>query len=412
MQFRESDRAATHTPTVVQESLPAGAYLSARLWTSSPGGERATLPWDSSDPAVALAMDLLTASEGVRADTGSGHPVVTFRSFQKAILAARRLQWAMQGYSESDGLPGLSAAILIHSAEDTPDPAAGGRMAEALQKAAPGQILLTQPASQPIENLPGYQLKNASKHGLRELLWRSPESQTTRSFDEPLLAQLIGDRDVEGYSGAQENPAPAPAYADAGQQVKAPTGEFAQGHQGSPAASGSKRLVWIVGGVCAAALAIGGVVMLTRSPAKPEAAPIQPAQTAGTAAPGPAGPAHSSASQQSVKQNRTTPPAAGNQAPAAQPVAQRVEERAVVAPPQPAVVAPKPPEPQAQPRGRCDLDQSQIPGAIDQAEKSLARGKYADAQRQFGTVLACEPGNGRAREGLERVRRAREAESN
>jgi hypothetical protein len=316
----------------------------------------------------------------------------------------------MQGYAESDGLPGLSIAILIHSAEDTPDPADGGRMAEALQKAAPGQILLTQPASQPIENLPGFHLKNASKHGLRELLWRSPESQTTRSFDEPLLAQLIGDRDVEDYDGAQDDEAPATGSADPGQAVKSQTGEFSQARQVPSPVPGNKRLFWLVGGVCAAALAIGAVALLTRSPGKPDAAPSQPAQTAGTVAPAPASPTHSAGSQQAGKQTHSTPPAAAaNQAP---PAVQKKEEKAAVASPQPAPPAPKPAEPQAQPRGRCDLDQSQIPGAIDQAEKSLARGKYADAQRQFGTVLACEPGNGRAREGLERVRRAREAESN
>ena len=95
MQFRESDRAATHTPTVVQESLPAGAYLSVRLWTPSTAGERVTLPWDSSDPAVALAVDLLTASQGVRADTAA------VRSPETEGLGSRSNAWFS---SRSEGL--------------------------------------------------------------------------------------------------------------------------------------------------------------------------------------------------------------------------------------------------------------------------------------------------------------------
>jgi hypothetical protein len=58
------------------------------------------------------------------------------------------------------------------------------------------------------------------------------------------------------------------------------------------------------------------------------------------------------------------------------------------------------------PRGRCDLESSQYSGQIDLAWKNLGRGKYADAQREFSAVLACDPNNARAREGLERARLA------
>jgi hypothetical protein len=64
-------------------------------------------------------------------------------------------------------------------------------------------------------------------------------------------------------------------------------------------------------------------------------------------------------------------------------------------------------------QGRCDLDSSQFSGQIDLAWKNLGRGRYGDAQREFGAVLACDPGNGRAREGLERARMAaHEADGN
>jgi hypothetical protein len=60
--------------------------------------------------------------------------------------------------------------------------------------------------------------------------------------------------------------------------------------------------------------------------------------------------------------------------------------------------------------GRCDLDPSQYSGQIDQAWKNLGRGKYNDAKREFSAVLACDGGNARAREGMERTRMAAEAE--
>jgi hypothetical protein len=56
--------------------------------------------------------------------------------------------------------------------------------------------------------------------------------------------------------------------------------------------------------------------------------------------------------------------------------------------------------------GRCDLEPSEYAGQVDQAWKNLGRGRYADAQREFGAVLACDPGNARAKEGLERARLA------
>jgi hypothetical protein len=71
--------------------------------------------------------------------------------------------------------------------------------------------------------------------------------------------------------------------------------------------------------------------------------------------------------------------------------------------------APKPAEPppsRASGNGRCDVDPSQYSGLIDQAWKNLGRGKYNDAKRQFAAVLACDGGNARAKEGMERARMA------
>jgi Flp pilus assembly protein TadD len=60
--------------------------------------------------------------------------------------------------------------------------------------------------------------------------------------------------------------------------------------------------------------------------------------------------------------------------------------------------------------GKCTLDANLIPKALDQAEKSRDQGNYAAAERQFRSVLACEPENARARGGLERVLFAKQTE--
>jgi len=53
--------------------------------------------------------------------------------------------------------------------------------------------------------------------------------------------------------------------------------------------------------------------------------------------------------------------------------------------------------------GKCVLDPALISKALDQAERSRDQGKYDAAERQFRSVLACEPDNATARNGLERV---------
>ena len=44
--------------------------------------------------------------------------------------------------------------------------------------------------SRAFENLPGFRCRRPPGTGLRELLWRGPEDQSTRAFDEEILSQL------------------------------------------------------------------------------------------------------------------------------------------------------------------------------------------------------------------------------
>jgi hypothetical protein len=358
--------------------------------------------WESEVPAISLAFDLITASGGVPVDRQGEILAVGFPSCESAIFVARRLQWAVQGFSESVDRP-VSLAILIHSPEDASGRKPGGKLPAFLDDAGSGEILLTEEAAQPFENLPGFLLEAPSKGGLRRLLWRVPENHSTRSFDEEILAQLVEQH------GAQSQPSQEPERAatpDVGFSEPVGTGNLAQPL--SRLLRGKSRMV--IGGLAAAVLLLVVVVVLSLSHGKPAPAPSQDqtqAPAASASAPvadsTPSPPAHSAATDRA--ETKAQIKAATNAAKAA--------EKASVNPPAPAAAppAPKAVEPPPAQRGRCDLEPSQYSGQIDQAWKNLGRGKYADAQREFGAVLACDPGNGRAREGLERARMAaREAE--
>ncbi len=54
--------------------------------------------------------------------------------------------------------------------------------------------------------------------------------------------------------------------------------------------------------------------------------------------------------------------------------------------------------------GKCSLVSSDIPAQLDRAEKDAGMGNYADAERQYKAVLACDASNERARIGLAKLK--------
>jgi hypothetical protein len=67
-------------------------------------------------------------------------------------------------------------------------------------------------------------------------------------------------------------------------------------------------------------------------------------------------------------------------------------------------------KPPAKVTGNCQYSPDQIPGLMALAENSRGRRQYKEAARKLLAVLACEPGNSKAREELELVRQAEAAE--
>jgi hypothetical protein len=408
-QSRKHERAEAQNSTRTQGiPAPREACLSVRLWAASGNSEPLPSLWENESPAACLLLDLIAASEGIPASRQGDVLTATYPTFQTAVFAARRLQWAVQGFSEAERLQATSLALLVHSQEEEHGETIAEDAFHSLEQAAPGEILLTEKASQPFDRLPGIPLQVASGDGLWELEWRAPESQSTRSYDEEILAQLVEQQGGDHPEHQEQPPAAQADYAGQAEAEDLREPEHARG-------SSRGKMV----GLAVAALVVVGAVVFyfTQGKSNPAPAPDQTQTQAQTqpqteqqpASAAQGGPASSSGpAARPAKQERNGVPAAAK--------TPQIPAKAEVKPP-PAVVpapererpAPKPAEPppsRASSNGRCDLESSQINGQIDQAEKNQGRGKYAAAIRQFIAVLACDPGNSRAKQGLERARNA------
>ena len=370
--------------------------LSARLWRQAESASVFSL-WENESPASCLLIDLLTASEGRQLSRNGNVLLATFPACREAVLAARRLQWAMQGFCDTESRQAASLAVLIHSADEAPAENVSEEAMQFLEDAAPGTILLTEKAAQNLDRLPGFPLQAPSGDGILRLDWRAPESQSARAGDEEFLARLAEEQAaLAPPTVAVERPALATEEFAVSQTTAWPRAEDSQ-----PARRALR--FWIGGGAVAALLLSGAsVVLINHGRAGSNAAPVEaPVQTS---TPAVARPATVNRPQSSGGASSILPPA--------KPAADKTAKT----PPQPEVK----PVPQVKPGesaaskayagGRCDLDPSQYSGQIDQAWKNLGRGKYNDAKREFSAVLACDGGNARAREGMERTRMAAEAE--
>jgi len=363
-------------------------------------------------PAVCLLADIAEAAGATPVETQGKVFAAAFAGLAEAIRAARRLQWALQGFVQGESAANLAMAVLVGNSEEFPGFLEQGRLPAALAKAAPGGILLTVQAAQAAEEQVAYALTGASEPGFQSLLWRAPEEQSNAPWDETVLSALIDRKGPEFSADFRRQDAATAEQVQAEQmQMGSEPSTIPQlepllaPRSALPTAwNAPGRLSWIVGG--AAVLLVALVLILM--PHHPRRIVLEEPQ-AGSSLPtaSPANPPIIQPEPQPAPQS-ASPQAAQPQPPPAAPQSSKAKAQQAKAAP---AAKPAPPaKPTAQPRGNCDLEQSQIGGQIELAEKNLGRGKYKDAQRQFESVLACDPGSGRAREGLARVRQAQMAE--
>jgi hypothetical protein len=419
-QSRMPDQAEAQAPTVAISNAPAtGVSLYVRLWAVGEAGESAPAFRENMDPAACLTTDLIAAAGGVQVETHGQVFLARFPALQTGILAARRLLWAAQGFSETSSLRETALAVLVQHPDESLGAAAERTVPHVLEHAAPGQILITESVAKVLEDMAGFSMGDVSEKGFRELLWRGRDDQTTRSFDERVVAWFIEQKGPEVFSEAYPEEPVAPAFggpldgAEANREARADSGGASPRGFADAAQQRRSGMLWLTVGATAAVLLLAAIWVLHPFGAK------EPS-TASTTAQADVEPATAVAptpQQPPTQVTQSVQPA--HSKPLPQPPAQKAQPRQDTRPQAPSQSKEEPPKPKEPPQkptaqpnsnSKCDLDQSQLGGQIEQAEKSLARGKYKDASRQFESVLACDSGNARAQEGLTRVHQAELAE--
>jgi hypothetical protein len=380
------------------------------------------LSWKSSDPAVGLTLDLIVAGHGVASSPGGRFLVAAFSGVEPAILTARRLLWALQGFAETDRFAGTAAAVLVHSTPDLPALEADSSALLPLENAAPGQILLTTNTAELLKDLPGLSVQTASGAGLSELLWRASEASSSRSSDDEVLTRFIklNGLEVEAPAPPQEpvvaSSQPLPPGTDRalyplpdalGQEAIKPSAAGSdETDLGFPAPRPRANLRMLIGVACAVAVVTVLIVVFAVSHKRagnPAAIAAQPASSASTPVAGTV--SYAAQPVQSQPSNPVAVTAVATQPGPAKPVEQTLKSRKQEEPKQtnvkPSDAAKSPADQPKVVSGNCDLDANLLPKMLDQAERSREQGNYPAALRQFRAVLACDRNNARARSGLD-----------
>ena len=403
---RAPDQTAAQTSAFAgSETRAAGAVVFIRVWTNREGGQ----PRDFSkglEPAVCLAVDLIAASGGAVQQPGKSL-FATFPDAPTAILAARRMQWAFQGFSEADGFAGTGIAALVYSSDDLSGKPPGDVDALPLERATPGKILLGQKATELLRDLPGIATEPATDSVLSEFTWRSSESGSGNADELTLFRNIKEQRRRTGEHAAEESlpvPGESPETAFA---VSAEPAEPENPFPDTPAGGFFARLsnaqrAMVGGGAVVLACVVGFAgIALTRHPA----API-PASSTSQAVPVPVAP-QSAAPQVQSAAAQTAPVATLQtpvkiETPAAKPT--EVESPRDRARKQRENAAKELPA-----AGGCDVGAAGAKRTLDRANNSLHAGKFDEAEREFRTILGCEGASAQARVGLEEVRTKRGA---
>jgi hypothetical protein len=394
-----------HAATAMIDDSPAtGAFLSVR---SCPEAGASAVYWDDSSLECALARDIIVGSGGVPTESGGFALVARYDSVQSAAMAARRVQWSVQGFADGSQPHTLSIRVLAGD-----DMAREDHDAQLLEQAPGGRIVVGEAAARALEEIPAFVVKPAEENpAVRELAWRADESQTTRAADEEAVARFIEQSGHAVYPAGE---------AEAGSQPAMDTTSWAEAEPERK----SRTMLWV--GLAAGVVIAASAAFFILRP-KPEEKKVAIVET----------PVTSSVSQTPSSTTPTSGTPAGTTSPAAtnpavekagapltkaqkrelerQQKAQQAgstkvaKDNTVQSEPQAPAQEPKHQEP-AKVGGNCQYSADQIPGLIQQAEISRGRRQYSVAKRKLQAALACEPGNSKAREALDLVRQAEAAE--
>ncbi len=371
---------ATDGPAVNGRGAPPrNTVLSLRLRTQDSAGYGGDVSWTADSPAAGLALDVISASGGTTDPPQGAVLPVRFANLQSAVLAARRMQWALDGLAENARTERVAASIAIHPDKDLDS----GAVAAILENLMPGRVLLNTSVAESVRQLPGMSVRETSDANWRELRWQGADAPSGLSDDEQSVLGMIRALGREDPCPPRAVPvAPPPPPVTGGFQ--APEGLGRSVLDPEPA-TGSGRMKWLIlAGAAAIVIAFAALLI--------------PGIVSGNHAKTQAPPADTS--------TKTAPPVPSVTPPVVTPPIPVITEK-----PKPSPKPGKQPKPEAKPdqpvpkiTGSCDLTDADIPRSLERARKYMYDGNLSAAQAMFERLLPCPSVHDQAQAGLNSVR--------
>ena len=383
---------ATHETREAQDQFE----LVVRLQQSRTGHPSETGLGSSS--AHALVHDILKARLQVTAQEGGDNYIhaAGYSNMGKALAAGRALQIAFEGFRSA--APAARTTISVVLDASAPEEAPTGPSVEQrdlLALARPSQVLITQAIYNRIAQAQPVQLRSFPPcAGVYEFLWTSAERLDELRAESELTPTLVGQPEP-AYVAAEETVVsyPAPRFSEPAAQdtVLLPRTEPPVARVYEEDEEPSRPVGKIVGLSALAAVLLAGVGFAVW-----RFVPLNPVQTP----------------RPPVVIRTQVPPTAPPVAPAVAPLIAAAPVPILTKPPvlhpeikPPAARPEKTPLPATQRSARCSIEAYEIPQYLDLADKNRNRGDYDAAEREYTTVLGCQPGNRAARDGLARLNR-------
>ena len=380
-------------------ATPRSIVLWVRLLRRDTGGTPAAVSWapsayPDSHPdslAAALVIDLIKASGGAPDPPLGAVLPARFFNLQSALLAARRLQWALEGLSQCDS--GTTALLAIHSAAEAV--AVPPALENLVPETSSGSILLSAGLAEMVRSLPGFSLRPVAGGHWSQLDWRSGDVPASQAADEQSVLGLI-------RALGREDPVPAPAELPqpevalaAPAAVTGSTPSFA-----TPPTLGrsveddetappfwKKPSVLVSAAAAFVILVVVLVMQLRGGHPKPDATtnPAPPVASEPVAPP-------------------VSAPVPPQVAPEVKPTPSSTKPPRGEPNPQPKVQAKTEAPTPRQPAGSCDLTEGEIPNSISRAQRLMYEGKLTEAQSAFQRLVGCSSARERALAGLQSVK--------
>lgn len=355
---------------------------------------------------LALIEDAVASKRGVFVSTQEYLYISRLKRPADALVVSRQVQLGLEGFRARHGSGPVSVSIAIDAGggEGAHGVEAAGQepphdLVTLLKLSKPAQILLTHDLCQQVTGIRGLPLRSfPARFGVYEYLWTAEEKLDLLQSEPQLTLAALPMAPAKEKTGAGNTMVGAAASAT--KAFEAPGAPAAAAVEPAAQKKGLPRL-YIFGGTGLAAvvvLAAIGIHMAQKPAANPAQGPAQSPAPAPIAAPVASPPAQPAAQ---VPAPVAAPAVAKPHAPpnrtAAKPVAT----------PAPTPTSAQDGKTPAAPSADCALG-GQIPQYVGLGEQARGRGDYANAIRIFREVLACDPNNAAAKEGLAKAMQAQQ----